>query len=86
MTRDEFIKRAKTIKEDWLDASFDENLERVLDSELIDLDNIPEHYGPVYPVVAAILEKCYNACIYGGSDSRIPKRKANKILRTVTLK
>lgn len=86
MTRDEFVKRAKEIKENWLDSSFDDNLNRILDSGLIDLKNIPNHYGPVYPVVAAILEKCSNACIYGGSDSRKSRRKANEILRIVTLK
>lgn len=85
MTREKFIERAHDIKKNWLDAEFDYNLEKILDSGVIDLDKIPDHYGPIYPVIAAILEKTCNACIYGGSDSRKANRVKNNILRTVRL-
>ena len=85
MTREEFMKRAKDIKSGWLDASFEKNLEKIVDSGIIDLNNIPNHYGPVYPVVAAILESVCNACIYGGSESKKAARMKNNILRSIRL-
>jgi hypothetical protein len=85
MTREKFIERAYDVKKGWLDAYFEQNLNKILDSGIIDLDNIPEHYGPVYPVVAAILEAVCNVCIYGGSESRAAARTKNKILRSIRL-
>ena len=85
MTREEFMKRANDIKSGWLDASFEKNLEKIVDSGIIDLDNSPNHYGPVYPVVAAILESVCNACIYGGSESKKASRMKNNILRSIRL-
>lgn len=81
MTREKFIERAYDVKKGWLDAYFEQNLNKILDSGIIDLDNIPEHYGPVYPVVAAILEAVCNVW----SESRAAARTKNKILRSIRL-
>ena len=83
MSREEFIKRAKTIKADWLDKYFCENIEKILDSGVINLKKVEPNYHDVYPAVAAILEEVVSECIYGGSDGRRQRRKTTNIQKCV---
>lgn len=85
MTREEFIKRAMDVKNNWLDANFEKNLNKILDAGLIDLEKIPDNYRPIYPAVAAILENVADNCIYGSTGSRGRRRMANQIKRFVYL-
>lgn len=78
MERDEFIKKAVAIKSSWLDKSFKDDVCKILDSGCIDLENIPDNYCAVYPVLAAIANKFSRNCINGRADLRKELRNIEK--------
>lgn len=84
MERQEFIKRCHDIFEDW--PQFEERLNKLLKSGAIDLEKVAPNYMDCYPVVAAILERTVNECIYGScydAVNRQQKRKMNKYLKII---
>ena len=81
ITKEELRKRVISIKKSWLDEDFEENLERILDSGLVDFEKSTPNYLPAYPIVAAILERCVDSCLFGSSceeTCRKAKRLKNR--------
>lgn len=84
MEKQEFIQRCHDIFEGW--PRFEKRLNKLLDSGAIDLEEIEPNYKDCYPVVAAILERTVNECIYGSSsdaENRRMKRKMNEYLKLI---
>ena len=78
ITRENLRQTVIDIKKYWLDDWFEENLDNILDSGEVDFENSPNNNEPAYPILAAILERCFERCIYGASyESEI--RKARKL-------
>ncbi len=78
ITREKLRQTVLDIKQSWLDECFEENLDHILDSGEVDFYHSPDHNGPAYPILAAILERCAERCIYGASyESEI--RKGRKL-------
>ena len=73
ITKEDLRKRVLDIKKGWLDQDFEENLDRILNSGLVDFEKSSPDYKPAYPILAAILEDCTNSCLYGSSYEKIRK-------------
>ena len=81
MKRQEFIDRCNTIFNNWCTNNFQEQVEKLIDSEAINIKYTePNSYKDCYPVIAAILESVVNNCINGSSyeKTRREQRKAMK--------
>lgn len=81
ITREKLRTLVLNVKQNWLDSDFEENLDRILDSGLVNYENSDDNYRPAYPIVAAILERCVDSCLYGSSyekTRREAKRLKNK--------
>lgn len=81
ITREDLRQRVLDIKANWLDKDFEEDLDRILDSGVVNFENSVPNYRPAYPIVAAILERCVEHCLNGSSyeeTRREAKRLKNK--------
>lgn len=81
ISKQELRKKVLEIKKGWLDDDFEENLDRILNSGLVDFEKSLPNYRPAYPILAAILERCTDSCLYGSSyeeTKREAKRLKNK--------
>lgn len=78
ITKEELRKRVISIKKSWLDEDFEENLDRILNSGLVDFEKSAPNYLPAYPIVAAILERCVDSCLFGSSYDET-RRKAKRL-------
>jgi hypothetical protein len=68
MTKEDFIKKCLDCipTEKWVQS----RIESVLYNRHINLDNVPNDYRAVYPLMAAILERVASDMINGGSDKQ----------------
>ena len=85
MTKEEYIKRAKSVKENWIDARFEKYINYIVDQGIVNLDEVPGNYKAVYPALAAYLEKVASDMIRGSSyekERRRQRRAANIIKRS----
>lgn len=78
ITKEDLRQRVLEIKESWLDNDFEENLDRILNSGMVDFEKSMQNYRPAYPIVAAILERCVDHCLYGSSYEET-KREAKQL-------
>lgn len=84
MTKEEYINRAKEIKENWIDDRFEKYINYIVDQGMVNLDEVPGNYKAVYPALAAYLEKVASDMIKGSSyekERRRERREANRIKR-----
>lgn len=75
MTKERFLQLAEDCfisKEDYM-----KSVNRLLESGAVDLENLPDDYRAVYPVVTAIYERETQWFINGSSDDKW-KRKARR--------
>ena len=87
ITKEELRQRVLTIKKSWLDDDFEESLDAILESGCVDYEKSEQNY-PAYPILAAILERCTERCLYGSSHEstrREAVRLKNKYKRNVKL-
>lgn len=73
ITKEDLRKRVLDIKKGWLDQDFELNLDRILNSGLVDFEKSSPNYKPAYPILAAILEDCMDSCLYGSSYEETKK-------------
>lgn len=73
ITKEELRKRVLSIKDSWLDEHFEENLDAILNSGMVDFEKSLDNYRPAYPIVAAILERCCDSCLRGSSDDKLTR-------------
>ena len=73
ITKEDLRKRVLDIKKGWLDQDFELNLDRILNSGLVDFEKSSPNYRPAYPILAAILEKCEDSCLNGSSYEHVKK-------------
>ena len=72
-----------SLKDSWLDEDFEKEVDRIIDADLYDLSKFDDNYRLAHPIVAAILERVAERCIYGFSEESIPwaKKAKNKAKR-----
>lgn len=75
MERQEFIERCNYIFKMWCADDFQKNVEKLLASGAIDLENVDDSYKDCYPVVAAILERVVDECVNGSSYEKTRKEQ-----------
>ena len=88
ITKEELRQRVLMIKKGWLDDDFEESLDAILESGYVDYEKSEQNYKPAYPILAAILERCTERCLYGSSyesTRREAVRLKNKYKRNVKL-
>ena len=85
ITKEQLKKRVLDLKKSWLDDDFEQNVDRIIDAELFDLEQFEDNYRLAHPIVAAILEKAIDRHIYGFSPEDVPwaKRAKNKARRVI---
>ena len=74
ITKEELRERVLDVKKGWLDQDFEKNLDRILNSGLVDFEKSSPNYKPAFPILAAILEDCTDSCLYGSSYEETKKK------------
>lgn len=85
ITKEELRQKVMDLKHNWLDDDFEKNVDTILELDVVDFENEPNHFGPAFPILSAILQKCINSCVYGSSyeeNIKDCKRKIRKYLNT----
>lgn len=80
-SRKKIKERAMWIFKNWLADDYEKNVDKILDSGLVDLDNIEDNFKDAYPIFAAIAQKAVNQALNGSSyeeTRRRQKRMAKK--------
>lgn len=80
VTKEEVKERALITFENWVVSTFEQDVEKILESGLVNLEKAEGNFLDSYPIFAAILQKAVNCAIYGSSyehTRRSQKRKMN---------
>lgn len=89
VTKEEIKERAMITFQNWVASTFEEDVEKILRSGLVDFDKAEGNFLDSYPIFAAILQKSVDSAIYGSSyehTRRSQKRKMNLYMHALWAK